>query len=1262
MAELNRGLTSINIPTEIDETVHEHLPNVTAFKRMINAVSLEGGSIERRESFDTQPASVVVSPPLSPVERVDMLTDEMLLARNKVFKKNPVTQQFEANHDFLKYEVQKEKAISIDFRPLCYDYLVFGDHIYVVTVFVNEPQTFALIGDKIQSVYIFKINKETLELEGFREIESGYGYYESGANEADPIARMQNGGNKGLAIVPLNATHCRVYYSYAPFNYTLQSSDVRYSDLVPSNTTTFYYTIGDLVYFVKRIDSAGNYSLIGIRETTAFGLFCINTVTNTLVGNIHSFAPVNANKPCIVDAINFNNRWIITIGNPNLNLTAAPGRYVHAFSLDNGFTTIQSSPSNYDIATVPHNIIKVGQISVTNGYDFFDQSTFSDNLYYGRFYSNNQGNALYHVEWSRTLNYTRHLQLNESNAFRDTSSEKLLRNLAFCTAEARRYRTLDHKFTLFETSYNEGRINESETREELYRTNFLCAPALRDGASDVLLVNKLSEYSFLFSDNPNEYLLTVTEGTTEFYQVNFEYRTFAERKGTLDVFLKVRKIRIGQNVQVASKATLGSKEVIFCCNGSQVWRSDNDGVRPAHSVFPLPRPQVNILTYISVIGNDQNYHAYTNVPCSNNNFRKTYNHFVTSTTNINRYRRVIFPSGRDVYNVPLDVTFPFWNGSAWQNLTIRFFNGRFEDSPADTATIIFVNVLPIDSPTTIAQKVLSKLFRTKTMLGNVINLGDGEVLFLFNATADNTNVFTGLVIRNPADFNASTASSIGFKTGGTIYFLDGTEVVRQPSMPVNIIISGNPVSFKAFIPYPFFESISNKINYLANNKQINAGNLCLYQTKLNGSTFYQAVTGYGDFDQVFPTMIIVNHRLQKRNVMSINTEQYVGGYAASTNAFIDTSPIAPDTGGIVNDGPCVPNVIKINSLNERFCLVTKDGFIYLSKQATPKSYYTFPTEFIYNFTQQYGQAVDFLQIGDKYVLITTQGIFGVVGSPIGDTLQGGGFATPILLKDFSSDQTLLPSRLNISTGSAALIFGNNEWVFVDSSFNVRPFHQKIKSHFDHGFLECALPPLKFNYYNKKFIIWPLENQLALTEIGFCNLLYSINDDSFLTWAFPQTFRSAYSSVTGDLLLLSTFNFFWKKREPFSTPASMEITPMVIETNWLSFNTMQDLNRIFKILFVGEYLHSPHTINVHIYYNYSQAFSTSYSFTSNDVLFGNYQFQLMPKFQKAEAIKIKMEISPDDNPAFSGRCAKLTGITFDIGVRANAFSLKKEQKW
>jgi hypothetical protein len=112
----------------------------------------------------------------------------------------------------------------------------------------------------------------------------------------------------------------------------------------------------------------------------------------------------------------------------------------------------------------------------------------------------------------------------------------------------------------------------------------------------------------------------------------------------------------------------------------------------------------------------------------------------------------------------------------------------------------------------------------------------------------------------------------------------------------------------------------------------------------------------------------------------------------------------------------------------------------------------------------------------------------------------------------------------------------------------------------------------------------------------------------------------------------------------STPSSYS---PVVETRWLRLKNVQDFQRIYKMLILGE-LKSPHTLNFKVYYDYNDTDFDEYNFDSASVTDDIYQCQVKLGRQKCQSIKIVMSVIPNGG---SEESLTMTDMTFLVGVKA-----------
>jgi len=115
--------------------------------------------------------------------------------------------------------------------------------------------------------------------------------------------------------------------------------------------------------------------------------------------------------------------------------------------------------------------------------------------------------------------------------------------------------------------------------------------------------------------------------------------------------------------------------------------------------------------------------------------------------------------------------------------------------------------------------------------------------------------------------------------------------------------------------------------------------------------------------------------------------------------------------------------------------------------------------------------------------------------------------------------------------------------------------------------------------------------------------------------------------------------------------------LYVETPWLKLRNVQDFQRIYSLMFLGEYL-SPHTLTIRVQYDYDTSQTGTYTFNATQVLGQGsdsvYEFLTRITRQKCEAIKISFTETPGTG---SQQSLIINDVSAVVGLKRGLNKLK-----
>lgn len=203
------------------------------------------------------------------------------------------------------------------------------------------------------------------------------------------------------------------------------------------------------------------------------------------------------------------------------------------------------------------------------------------------------------------------------------------------------------------------------------------------------------------------------------------------------------------------------------------------------------------------------------------------------------------------------------------------------------------------------------------------------------------------------------------------------------------------------------------------------------------------------------------------------------------------------------------------------------------------------------------------------------------------------------------------------------------------------------------------------------VVIPEENQVRFTTENSDALVFNYNTSTWASFSNHQ----ALSAVTigRNYFYLRDSDTLFKQNENKFTDNGSGINTR-IETGWISFSGVQGFQRVYKLLFLGEFK-SPHKVKVEVAYDFNDAYTQSVvldtaDFTSNVRYGGNspygsgspyggdgnvYQFRVDLKRQKCQSIRIRLtEIQPDNDTVGEGM--SISNMMFQVGAKQGTAKL------
>ena len=138
--------------------------------------------------------------------------------------------------------------------------------------------------------------------------------------------------------------------------------------------------------------------------------------------------------------------------------------------------------------------------------------------------------------------------------------------------------------------------------------------------------------------------------------------------------------------------------------------------------------------------------------------------------------------------------------------------------------------------------------------------------------------------------------------------------------------------------------------------------------------------------------------------------------------------------------------------------------------------------------------------------------------------------------------------------------------------------------------------------------------------------------------------------------------FWKEDTTSYWDQSEGVSPTydkfstIIETPAIYLNELQGAQRIYRVMFQGEYL-GDHDITVEMTVDHDASSAHSQTQIASELITKD-RYRLPVKRQKCRAMKIKHTIAPNSSSVQTNGLFKLSGLALEVGLRPTTFKLPK----
>lgn len=365
------------------------------------------------------------------------------------------------------------------------------------------------------------------------------------------------------------------------------------------------------------------------------------------------------------------------------------------------------------------------------------------------------------------------------------------------------------------------------------------------------------------------------------------------------------------------------------------------------------------------------------------------------------------------------------------------------------------------------------------------------------------------------------------------------------------------------------------------------------------------------------------------------------------------------TTGNVLENIAPPSASLISRFGQRIALAgTEDDTIYISKERRQG----FPVEFsdfLTVVTDIGDQTTAIAEMDDKLIIFKQASIYQVYGIGPDATGQNGEFSTPEMIADDigcidSNSVVLMPQGLMFKSAKGIWLL-DRQLSFVYIGAAVERYNDLtvtaavvVGDESEVRFTTLEGPTLVFNYV---FQQW------------FTRTNGAANDATVWNSTFVHILNRENSQPS--LVVKEQQNTFLDVDKSYS---------LQIETGWISFAALQQMQRVWRMILLGEYI-SEHTLRVRLAYNFSPIWVEEHTWKPHEALavsaygddspfgtlatFGGDDITYQPRMhlsrQKCQSVKVLIEDIPTGG---SKESYSLTGVSFEVGVKKGAWKQKE----
>lgn len=380
------------------------------------------------------------------------------------------------------------------------------------------------------------------------------------------------------------------------------------------------------------------------------------------------------------------------------------------------------------------------------------------------------------------------------------------------------------------------------------------------------------------------------------------------------------------------------------------------------------------------------------------------------------------------------------------------------------------------------------------------------------------------------------------------------------------------------------------------------------------------------------------------------------GVITDNRTSVVDQPTLYTTGGVLeNDPPPPMNVFtthgdRVFGINEE-----RPVEIYFTKKFQQGEGIHF-SSFLYfsandNKNKNYERCVALGSLDDKLAILKNQSLYAVFGDGP-NALGVGAFSEPRLI---STDVGCRDARSVVNTSEGLMFMSSKGFYLLSRSLEVSYIGADVEA-FNNEEITSA-------------VLLPKTNQVKFTTRNGVMLVYS-----YLTaqWSWATNYNAQGAVLWKNALTHLKVNGSVRKESSSFLDIATPITQK-IGTSWIKLNGIQGMQRIKRLMLVGDFK-STHKVLVKIYYDFEQyaweektiiprpsGYNTTVKPDINTIYTGAndgvYQFEIQLSRQKCQAIKV--EISDFDH---TGESFTLTGMSLLVGIKKGLNKLTNNKQF